>query len=89
MVSNGTRTCNEFDCPLFTLSTIFQCNPSDSISHSVSMLHECTASCTFKRGVTETIERENVQSSKLVFEHDFSNNLYSFNIYCMHSSDLC
>ena len=60
-----------------------------SFMHSVSIMHECSSSCTFEHADTTTVvEREHVTSRKLVFVHDFSNNLYAFNVYCMHCSDL-
>ena len=89
MDSFGIQVTNEFDCPLLSLTTLFRCISSYSIMQSVSIHHECTPSCVFRHINTSTqIERETVVSQKLVFVHDYSNNLYSFNIYCMHSSNL-
>lgn len=86
MDSYGIPVCNEYDCPLLTLSNLFRCIPSICISHSVSVVHECSASCVFRRIITTAIvERRRVQTQKLSFVHDFSNNLYALNIYCMHS----
>ena len=87
--SFGIQLCNEFDCPLLTITTLFRSVPSNCISHSVSIMHECSSSCTFEHADTTTVvECEHVTSRKLVFVHDFSNNLYAFNVYCMHCSDL-
>lgn len=85
---SDTQVCNEYDCPLFLRTNVFQRLPSHCISHSISIVHECTASYSFKRADTATrIEREDILSRKVVFEHDFCNNLYCYNIYCMHSVD--
>lgn len=62
------------------------CVPSICISHSVSVMHECSVSCVFRHvNTTATVERREVRTRKLCFVHDFSNNLYSLNVYCMHS----
>ena len=85
----GIPVINEFDCPLLSLTNLFRCVLSYTISQSVSVIHECTPSCTFQRLNTATqVEREVVVSQNLSFQHDFcNNNLYSFDIYCMHSSE--
>ena len=85
MNSFGSGFFNEYDCPLYTLTDTFRCVSSDSICRTVSVLHECTSSCLFKTLDTETqVERETVTSNTLVFEHDYSNTIYSKNVYCMH-----
>jgi len=77
----GTPVLNEYDCPLYTITDVFHTVPSGCISHTVSVLHECTDSCVFKRVDVQThVERETVTSHKLVFDHDFCNNIYSRNI---------
>ena len=84
--SFGDQICNEYDCPLLTLTILFRCVPSTAISHSVSVVHECSRTCVFKHTDTTTImERTHVQARKLKFVHDLSNNMYAFNVYCMHS----
>ena len=89
MDSYGILVTNEFDCPLLSLTTLFRCIPSHSIMQTVSIIHECTPSCVFKHTNTSTqVERETVVSQKLLFVHDYSNNMFSFNVYCMHSSNL-
>ena len=80
MNSFGSGFFNEYDCPLYTLTDTFRCVSSDSICQTVSVLHECTSSCLFETQV----ERETVTSNTLVFEHDYSNTIYSKNVYCMH-----
>ena len=73
----GVQLYNEFECPLLSLTNFFHCVSSNSISQSVSVTHQCTSSCT-------QIERQTVTAQKFTFVHDFCNNLYSFNVYCMH-----
>ena len=52
---------------------------------SVSILHECTPTCTFSRKThfTSIIERENIELNALTFNHDSKNVYYSLNIYCI------
>lgn len=81
----GIQVYNEYDCPILSLSNLFCCVPSTSINHSVSVVHECSSSCVFRRiSTTTTVEREKVQACKLCFVHDFSNSMYALNVYCMH-----
>ena len=84
----GTQVSNEFDCPLLSLTDVFRCVPSKCICHSVSVLHECSSSCCIKTTNRSTvIERELVQMSQLVFEHDFkTSTIYCFNVYCMNNA---
>ena len=86
MDSYGILVTNEFDCPLLSLTILFRCIPSHSVMQTVSIVHEYTPSCVFKHNNTTTqVERETVVSQKLLFVHDYSNNIFSFNVYCMHS----
>ena len=81
MDSFGTTIQNEFECPLYTLINVFRSVPSKCIQHSVSVIHECTQSCTFKQGnIHSNIERETVVVRKLHFEHDYTNTLFFINI---------
>ena len=80
-----TPLTNEYDCPLVSLTDLFWCVPSHSILQSVSIMHECTT-CTVKHVTTTTqVERLSVMSQKPMFVHDYSNNLFLVNVYCMHS----
>ena len=84
----GTQVINEYDCPLLSLICLFRCVLPHSIIQSVSIVHECTPTCMVKHVTTTSqVERLSVRSQKRMFVHDFGNTLYSFNIYCMHSSD--
>ena len=88
MDSAGTPLHNEFDCPLLQLTNVFYCVPSDCINMSVSVIHECTDSCVFQhQDRLRRYERELIaDKNAVVFQHDYSNTLYSFNVYCMHFS---
>lgn len=75
---------NEFNCPLLTLSGFVYCIPAKCVKRSVSVVHECSNTCTFVSSVASNrIEHEDIDVSAVVFKHDWSNNLYCFNIYCM------
>ena len=63
------------------LNNLFQ---SLCVNHTVSVVHECSSSCMFKSlPVGTQVERRTVMSHKLTFDHDFCNNIYSRNLYCM------
>ncbi len=81
---NGQPLQNECDCPLLTLSsTINAVSPSDILTE-VSIIHECNDSCKFvEDGATIQVERETIQSKRLAYVHDWSNQWYCLNIYCM------
>ena len=84
----GTPLRNEYDCPLLSLTCLFRCIPVHSILQSVSIIHQCSPTCTVQCvSASRTVEILSVPSQTHVFMHDFSNNLYSYNIYCMHSVD--
>ena len=84
----GVPLTNEFDCQLYQRTTLFRCVSSQCISHSVSVIHECTPTCVFKHVTTTTsVERHPVDVHKLAFQNDFANDIYCLNRYCMHSLD--
>ncbi len=75
---------NEYDCPILTVSDLVHCIPSTSVCHSVSVIHQCTCTCNFITNVVpRRIEHENIHSSQLFYQHDLSNKLYCYNVYCM------
>lgn len=81
---NGEPILNQFDCPLLTLSTDFYAVHPDSIITSISVIHECTTSCTFKQNSSSSrIERELISQNSLVYEHDWSHNIYCLNLFCI------
>ena len=51
------------------------------INQVMNVVHECSATCTFKETVEQvTIEREEVSNNKLTFVHDSFNNTFCLNI---------
>ena len=87
MDSFGIPISNDYDCPLLSLNYfLFRCIPAHCILQSVSQIHECSPTCDLQCvNTSSTVERLFVSSQKHMFVHDFSINLYSFNVYCMHS----
>ncbi len=84
MDANGEPIQNELDCPLLTFSNLIYCIPSNCVKRSVSVVHECSNTCTYITALTsKVVEREGVDVSETVFNHDWSINLYCLNIYCM------
>lgn len=83
--SFGTQVLNEYDCPLYSLTSTFCCVPSSSIISSVSFFHECSSSCTFSHtNSVSLVERETVTTHKRMYLHDYQCSLYFLNLYCMH-----
>ena len=60
----GQVIMNEYDCPLLSMTNLLYCIPSNSVSHSISVVHECTDYCTFVNNFgslhTRRIEHESV-----------------------------
>lgn len=80
----GQPILNEYDCPILSLTNLLYCIPSHCVSHAVSVVHECTHTCTFvSSSTTKKIEHEDVQSSFSLFKHDWSNKMYCLNVYCI------
>jgi hypothetical protein len=78
------QECNEYDCPILSMSNLIYCIPAKHVYHSVSVVHECTNSCSFvTTSIQKRIEQEDVCVSQLTFSHDWSNKLFSLNLYCM------
>lgn len=75
---------NDFDCPLLILTKDIDCVTPTSLVRSVSIVHQCSSSCVFKETVSRTlVEREAIESRRIVFEHDWSNDVFCLNNYCM------
>ena len=75
---------NDYDCPMLCLSDSLILIPSMQDIRPVSILHLCNSDCTFKSSVTaHVIERTSVNVSSLSFQHNYCNDLYFYNIYCM------
>ena len=84
MLPDGTIITNEMDCPLVERDDHIISLPPHSISRAISIVHECLSGCTFKETEQiQTVERESVKVNKLIFEHDWSNPHYCWNIYCV------
>jgi hypothetical protein len=82
--SMGENLLNEYDCPILTMSNLVYCIPSTSVLYPVSVVHECNNSCVFVSGIiSRAVEHEKVDSAQLCYHHDWSNNMYSLNIFCM------
>lgn len=83
---NDQQLTNEYDCPLLTLSPYITAISPHSILTSLSVVHECTNTCTFiESHATRRVEREVIQENRtsLIFNHDWSNDIYALNIFCM------
>ena len=74
-----------FDCPLLMLMKDNVCVIPTSLVHSISFVHQCSSTCVFKETIArKLVEREPIQSHRIVFEHDLSNdNILCLNNYCM------
>ena len=75
---------NEQDCPLIQSTNIIMVINSKDIVAPVSLVHQCTSTCKFSlQTVTTTIERKSAEQNRLIFKHDFINDIYCINNYCM------
>lgn len=84
IVANEEQLLNDCDCALYELSNTIIATEAPNIKRAVSFVHQCTATCIFEEGPTLVqIEREQLTQSKLHFKHDYSNNLYCYNRYCI------
>ena len=84
MDSFGENIVDEFECPLLSMTETIYCVQSVHISHSVSVIHQCTRTCKFTtRLASKTIEHEKISSSELCYQHDKKNRMYSLNVYCL------
>lgn len=76
---------NEFDCPLYYLTTTVMCMSPGQIKRSVSVLHQCDTTCHYiDKSLTRTIECEEIPdtSKKLLYVHNYLNNIYFLNVFC-------
>lgn len=80
---NGDAILNEFDCPLLQLTTEIYAISSKQIAKSVSVVHSCTDTCVLlEKNTPSFVERESVQTNKITFTHDLSNNIFCYNVFC-------
>ena len=72
---------------MFELSRNIEAVEGCKVLKAVSFVHDCfSEGCHFEEMVTTVpIEREKVGFNKKVFVHDYSNNLYCFNNYCLNA----
>ena len=81
MELNGDVMVNDYDCPLLTLTANITIISSSIVIQSVSIVHECTATCVFTTLPNiSTVEREIIELTQLIFKHDWTNMFYCFNI---------
>ena len=84
LAPSGVPVLNDLDCPLLLLTQEIHGIGPQCISKSVSIFHECTDSCVLVECTAQCdMEREQVEKTKLVYKHDFSNNLFCYNVFCM------
>ena len=84
--TNTQPILNEAECPLLWLtSKLIAVKPTD-ILKPISIVHECTSLCSVKEDVvSRRLERELTTQQLLTFRHNFSNNMFSFNIFCINN----
>ncbi len=86
----GTVMLNEYDCPLLILNKNIFVLPSRTIVTHILVIHQCTNTCEVTKQSWNILhEREQVANHTLVLSHDFSNDLYCLNIFCMNQLSLC
>ena len=75
---------NEFDCPLLTARKDISVVATALINCDVSVLHQCDDNCIFTECIESVpVEREEVQSTNMILEHDYSNPSYFLNIFAL------
>ena len=80
----GQRIVNEYDCPFLSMTNLLYCVPSHTVNHAVSVVHECTHTCSFVNcSASKRVEHEDVQLPYSSFVHDWSNKMYCLNVYCI------
>ena len=68
---------NDLDCPLLILTQKLCLISPTKIVCPISVVHECSETCTFYQSTTfTTIEREAVNTNKVIFKHDYSNDVF-------------
>ena len=83
---NNEPLQNDLECPLLTLTnTIIAVSPI-SVLTEVSIMHECNTTCVFESSGPSSaieVEREIIETNRLSYIHDLTNNWYCLNIFCM------
>lgn len=83
--ASGEQVCNEMECPLLMKSTKLHAVSSNVILSPVSLVHNCVSCQLEKSRKKMRIEQEEISINKLTLKHDYKNDLYGVNIYCMHT----
>ncbi|KAL5460040.1 hypothetical protein EMCRGX_G033453 [Ephydatia muelleri] len=83
-VVNSEPVLNEYECPLLAITKRIFSADCSQIKQAVSIVHECSDSCTFDWGSSSRrIEREASGEKALVNTHDWTNMLCSFLKMCI------
>ena len=78
------RVFNSFDCPLLLRTNIIHLVPAACLKHAVSVVHQCDSRCRWlEKDQPTQVERELISVNTTVFEHNWNNNKYCFNVHCM------
>ena len=85
ILSGANAVVNDMECPLLDKSHRFEVIPSIGVLGPVSVIHECGSSCQMSTQSDTKIEREVVTTHYKQYKHDFTNTLYSINMYSMSS----
>jgi hypothetical protein len=82
----GGPMLNHYECPLMTRTSIIRFVSSNLVHRSVSVVHECDSGCAIQAeaNATAIVERRAVSVKKTSFLHNWNNDLYCYNIFCMH-----
>ena len=80
----GDEAVHDLDCPLLMLTQNLSFISPSAIQRPISIVHECSETCTFHQSPTfTTIECEAVDTNKIVLKHDWNNDVFCHNVYCM------
>ena len=81
---DGQPLLNKHERPLLELSNMIYSTSGSNVMRAVSIVHECGGTCTFRETTAvQNIERMDIAVNKLVFNHDWNNTMYCYNVYCM------
>eukprot|EP00731_Ephydatia_muelleri_P008143 Em0004g481a len=83
-VVNSEPVLNEYECPLLAITKRIFSADCSQIKQAVSIVHECSDSCTVDWGSSSRrIEREASGEKALVNTHDWTNMLCCLNVHCV------
>ena len=84
LTAGDEAVLDELDCPLLMRTCNLNFISPSAIHCPVSVVHACSDSCTFHRSSTCTaIELEAVDTNRIVLKHDWNNDVFCHNVYCM------